>query len=125
MLHLVLACLSVPSVSEAVVIEHVNTIPMDRERVSVVLADGRIAAIGPAGVRALRDAGGHCDERSIPRGARARGPGAGAGRATLSRRVVVLERGRVVQIGTHERLLAEGGVYGKLVRRQFEFAPSN
>ena len=35
-------------------------------------------------------------------------------------RIVVLERGRVVEEGTHARLLARAGVYAKLYRIQFE-----
>jgi subfamily B ATP-binding cassette protein MsbA len=34
-------------------------------------------------------------------------------------RIVVLERGRIVQIGPHERLLAEGGLYRRLYETQF------
>jgi ATP-binding cassette, subfamily B, bacterial len=31
-----------------------------------------------------------------------------------------MERGRIVQQGTHEELIAQGGLYGKLYRLQFE-----
>jgi ATP-binding cassette subfamily B protein len=34
-------------------------------------------------------------------------------------RVVVLESGRVVQVGDHRSLLAEDGLYKRLVERQF------
>ena len=34
-------------------------------------------------------------------------------------RIVVLERGRIVAMGTHERLLREGGLYAELARLQF------
>jgi ABC-type multidrug transport system fused ATPase/permease subunit len=34
-------------------------------------------------------------------------------------RIVVLERGRIVQVGPHERLLAESGLYRRLYETQF------
>ena len=37
-------------------------------------------------------------------------------------RIVVLDRGRIVQVGPHERLLSEGGLYRRLYETQFRSA---
>jgi ABC-type multidrug transport system fused ATPase/permease subunit len=37
-------------------------------------------------------------------------------------RVVVLDAGRVAQLGTHQSLLGQDGIYRRLVERQFEAA---
>ncbi len=39
-------------------------------------------------------------------------------------RLVVLERGRVVEEGTHDELLARGGLYARLYQRQFRDEPA-
>jgi ATP-binding cassette subfamily C protein CydD len=36
--------------------------------------------------------------------------------ARLADRIVVLERGRAVQSGTHDQLISDGGLYGRLIR---------
>ncbi len=38
-------------------------------------------------------------------------------------RIVVLDRGRIVAIGDHDRLMGEGGLYARLAAAQFENAP--
>jgi len=38
-------------------------------------------------------------------------------------RIVVMDQGRIVQIGSHAQLLAEGGLYGRLYERQFRTGP--
>jgi ATP-binding cassette subfamily B protein len=35
-------------------------------------------------------------------------------------RILVMDRGRIVEEGTHERLAAQGGLYGRLARLQFQ-----
>jgi ATP-binding cassette subfamily B protein len=37
--------------------------------------------------------------------------------------ILVVEGGRIVQHGTHEHLLAQGGLYAELYRTQFERQP--
>jgi subfamily B ATP-binding cassette protein MsbA len=37
-------------------------------------------------------------------------------------RIVVMDQGRIVQVGPHAQLLAEGGLYGRLYERQFRAA---
>ncbi|MGH2378516.1 MAG: hypothetical protein ACRDGT_08565, partial [Candidatus Limnocylindria bacterium] len=38
-------------------------------------------------------------------------------------RILVLERGRIVERGTHAELIASGGLYQRLYERRFETAP--
>jgi len=40
-------------------------------------------------------------------------------------RLVVLDRGRVVEEGTHDALLAQGGLYARLYQRQFRDEPTS
>jgi subfamily B ATP-binding cassette protein MsbA len=39
-------------------------------------------------------------------------------------RIVVMDQGRIVQVGPHQQLLAEGGIYARLCERQFRLAPA-
>ena len=39
-------------------------------------------------------------------------------------RIVVMDQGRIVQVGPHAQLLAEGGLYGRLYERQFRAGPA-
>jgi len=38
-------------------------------------------------------------------------------------RIVVLDGGRIADIGTHDELVARGGLYAKLAAMQFDLAP--
>jgi ABC-type multidrug transport system fused ATPase/permease subunit len=40
-------------------------------------------------------------------------------------RIAVLEKGRLVQIGTHDQLLARGGLYATLYRQQYGGQPED
>jgi ATP-binding cassette, subfamily B, bacterial len=37
-------------------------------------------------------------------------------------RILVMDQGRIVEEGTHESLVAKGGLYARLARLQFEMA---
>ena len=37
-------------------------------------------------------------------------------------RILVIDQGRIVEEGTHESLVAKGGLYARLARLQFEMA---
>jgi ABC-type multidrug transport system fused ATPase/permease subunit len=39
-------------------------------------------------------------------------------------RIVVMDQGRIVQVGSHAQLLTEGGLYGRLYERQFRTGPT-
>ena len=39
-------------------------------------------------------------------------------------RIIVLEKGKIVEEGTHEELIEKGGIYKKLYELQFETTPA-
>jgi ATP-binding cassette subfamily B protein len=39
-------------------------------------------------------------------------------------RIIVMDKGRIAAEGTHDQLMAEGGLYARLARLQFEDAPA-
>jgi ATP-binding cassette subfamily B protein len=40
-------------------------------------------------------------------------------------KIIALEDGRIVEVGDHRKLLARGGLYSQMYRRQYDLAPAS